>query len=69
MSGVDLEDLEASRDELQDSVMELLDLALLYPASREEIVATVFKLASATSTINRAIDACGEPANEREARS
>jgi hypothetical protein len=69
VTGVDLEDLEASRDELRDAVMEMLDLALLYPSSRETIVATVFKLASATGTINRALEAHGEPANDREARS
>jgi hypothetical protein len=56
MNGLDLDDLEASRDELRDAVMEMLDLALLYPASRDAIVSTVFKLAGAAGTINRAID-------------
>jgi uncharacterized protein Yka (UPF0111/DUF47 family) len=61
MTGLDLDDLEESRDELRDAVMEMLELALIYPSSREEIVSTVFKLASASGTISRAIDAFGKP--------
>ncbi len=61
----DLEDLEGARDELTEAVMALLDVGLIYPSARDELVPAMFKMGSAVSAINRAIEAAGEPAEKR----
>jgi hypothetical protein len=62
MTGLDLEDLEAARDDVTAAVMAILDVAVVNPSTRDELVAAMFRLGEVHSSINRALEAVGKPA-------
>ncbi len=59
MSAVELDDLEAARDELAAVEMAMVAVNLSNPAAREELMPAMLKVDGVVETLNRAIEAGG----------
>jgi len=55
----DLSDLEAARDEVSASIVDLVTIGLERPETRSELTDLIFRLGSAHLTLVRAIEVCG----------
>jgi hypothetical protein len=63
-SDFDLSDLEAAREEVSAATMAVLEAVNECDAVREKLVPAALKLGEVHATINRAIEACGKPAED-----
>ena len=57
MSAVELDDLEAARDELAAVEMAMLAVNLSHPAARGELIPAMLKVDGVVETLTRAIEA------------
>jgi hypothetical protein len=60
---LDLDDLAGAREDVTAAVMAILDVAVVNPSTRDELLPVMFRLGDVHSTLNRAIEAMGKAAD------